>query len=62
MQYLNGAALGGIWIVLEHMNKLSWLVLQTLNKEIQMVQQQFIISELAQDQSKEQSRIKLSKI
>ncbi len=57
MQYLNGCALGGVWILLEHLDRLAPLVLSTLNKEIQMVQQQFIISELANDQSKSKLNI-----
>jgi hypothetical protein len=56
MHYLNGAALGGIWILLEHINKLEYTHLITLNKEIQMVQQQFIIAELSQDGSQSEER------
>ena len=51
MQYLNGAALASVWIFFEHIDKLKYIHLQTFNKEIQMVQQQFIIAELSQDSS-----------
>ena len=51
MQYLNGAALASVWIFFEHIDKLEYIHLQTFNKEIQMVQQQFIIAELSQDSS-----------
>ena len=51
MQYLNGAALASIWVFFEHIDKLNYINLQTFNKEIQMVQQQFIIAELSQDSS-----------
>ena len=46
MQYLNGAALAGVWVFYEHLDKLPYIHLQTFNKEIQMVQQQFIIAEM----------------
>jgi len=49
MQFLNGAALASSWIFFEHVDKLDYVHLQTFNKEIQMVQQQFIIAELSQD-------------
>jgi len=49
MQYLNGAALASVWVFFEHIDKLDYVHLQTFNKEIQMVQQQFIIAELSQD-------------
>ena len=49
MQFLNGAALASTWIFFEHVDKLDYVHLQTFNKEIQMVQQQFIIAELSQD-------------
>eukprot|EP00347_Sterkiella_histriomuscorum_P021796 403332737 len=51
MQFLNGAALASVWIFFEHVDKLDYVHLQTFNKEIQMVQQQFIIAELSQDSS-----------
>lgn len=51
MQFLNGAALASVWIFFEHIDKLDFVHLQTFNKEIQMVQQQFIIAELSQDSS-----------
>lgn len=44
MQYLNGAALASVWIFVEHMDRLKFEILQTFNKEVQMVQQQFIIA------------------
>jgi hypothetical protein len=49
MQFLNGAALASSWIFFEHVDKLDYVHLQTFNKEIQMVQQQFIIAELSQE-------------
>ena len=55
MQILNGAALGSVWVLFEHINRLLPLILQTLNKEIQMVQQQFIIAELAADNTREEA-------
>lgn len=47
MQYLNGAALASVWIFFEHMDALPYVSLQAFNKEVQMVQQQFIIAELS---------------
>lgn len=47
MQFLNGAALASVWIFFEHIDKLDNVHLQAFNKEIQMVQQQFIIAELS---------------
>ena len=37
MHILNGAALGGVWILFEHINKLEYTHLITLSKEVQMV-------------------------
>ena len=51
MQCLNGAALASTWLFFEHIDRLEPLHLATFNKEIQMVQQQFIIAELSQDSS-----------
>lgn len=45
MQSLNGAALSGAWLMFEYIDKLSLTNLQTLTREIQMVQQQFLIAE-----------------
>ena len=45
MQVLNGAALANLWMVFEHINRLSRADLQIITKEIQMVQQQFLISD-----------------
>lgn len=45
MQVLNGAALANLWMIFEHINKLSGSDLQVITKEIQMVQQQFLISD-----------------
>lgn len=45
MQVLNGAALANLWVIFEHINKLCRADLQVIIKEIQMVQQQFLISE-----------------
>mmetsp|Transcript_23296 Transcript_23296/g.22888 ORF Transcript_23296/g.22888 Transcript_23296/m.22888 type:complete len:87 (+) Transcript_23296:1463-1723(+) len=47
MQYINGAALASSWIFFEHLDRLRFIIFQTLNKEVQMVQQQFIIQELS---------------
>jgi hypothetical protein len=47
MHILNGAALGGVWILFEHINQLEYTHLITISKEVQMVQQQFIIAELS---------------
>lgn len=44
MQVLNGAALANFWVLFEHITKLSLMDLQIVIKEIQMVQQQFLIS------------------
>jgi hypothetical protein len=49
MQFLNGATLASSWIFFEHVDKLDYEHLHTFNKEIQIVQQQFIIAELSQD-------------
>ena len=44
MQVLNGAALANFWVLFEHISKLNLADLQIIIKEIQMVQQQFLIS------------------
>jgi hypothetical protein len=49
MQYLNGAALANVWVFYEHLDKLEYTEFEAFNKEIQMVQQQFIISELCNE-------------
>ncbi len=53
MQFLNGAALSSVWLHFEHLDRLPFTHFQTLNKEIQMVQQQFIIAELSESPSLE---------
>lgn len=49
MMSLNGAALGNIWTLFEHIERISSPNIQVLCKEIQMMQQQFIIAELGND-------------
>lgn len=41
---LNGAAMADTWIFFEHLDKLSLTTLTTFLKEVQLLQQQFIIS------------------
>ena len=53
LQYVNASALSGVWLLFESFEHLPPILLATLSKEIQMVQQQFIIAELAQDQQAE---------
>lgn len=48
MQIVNGAAMARFWVFFEHMDNLPLLSYQILAKEIQMVQQQYIIAELSQ--------------
>lgn len=55
MQCLNGAALANIWIIFEHIDRLNNSNLQMLTKEIQMVQQQFLIAEIGNDNELEDS-------
>ena len=52
MQVLNGAALANLCVLFEHINRLSGANLQIMIKEIQMVQQQFLISEAGEGESK----------
>jgi hypothetical protein len=47
MQSLNGAALAGFWVLFNHVDRLKLSYLQTFNKELQMIQQQFIVGELS---------------
>ena len=53
LQNVNAAALAGVWLLFEGLHKMHSQTLLTLNKEIQMVQQQFIIAELSQEQPEE---------
>lgn len=46
MQSLNGAALACFWVLFKNVDRLKLSYLQTFNKEIQMIQQQFIVSDL----------------
>lgn len=46
MQVINGAAMARFWVFFEHLDNLPLLHFQVLLKEIQMVQQQYIIAEL----------------
>ena len=50
MQVLNGSALANLWVIFEHINKLNGADLQAIIKEIQMVQQQFLISDTGESQ------------
>ena len=49
IQYLNGAALTNTWIHYKNLDKLCYSEFRSFVKELQMVQQQFIISELANE-------------
>ena len=53
LQYVNAAALAGVWLLFESLEQLPLLTLVTLSKEIQMVQQQFIIADLVPSQEEE---------
>ncbi len=53
LQYVNAAALAGVWLLFESLEHLPILTLVTLSKEIQMVQQQFIIADLVPSQDEE---------
>ena len=56
LQILNAAALAGVWLLFENLEKFNLQILNTLSKEIQMVQQQFIIADLvSSDQEEERS-------
>ncbi|CAG9319683.1 unnamed protein product [Blepharisma stoltei] len=55
MQCLNGAALANVWIIFEHIDRLNHANLQVLTKEIQMVQQQFLIAEVGVESQQEDS-------
>lgn len=46
MQVINGAAMARFWVFLEHLDNLPLVNFQIIIKEIQMVQQQYIIAEL----------------
>jgi hypothetical protein len=46
MQVINGAAMAKFWVFFEHLDNLSLVNFQIIIKEIQMVQQQYIIAEL----------------
>eukprot|EP01022_Parablepharisma_sp_SALTPOND_P015845 TRINITY_DN226_c0_g1_i1.p1 TRINITY_DN226_c0_g1~~TRINITY_DN226_c0_g1_i1.p1 ORF type:complete len:1702 (+),score=202.84 TRINITY_DN226_c0_g1_i1:4338-9443(+) len=53
LQMVNAAALAGVWLLFENLEKLEPLTLTTLSKEIQMVQQQFIIADLVSPEQDE---------
>ena len=46
MQVINGAAMARFWVFFEHLDNLPLVNFQIVIKEIQMVQQQYIIAEL----------------
>jgi len=46
MQVINGAAMARFWVFFEHLDSLPLVHFQIVVKEIQMVQQQYIIAEL----------------
>lgn len=46
MQVINGAAMAKFWVFFEHLDNLPLVNFQIVVKEIQMVQQQYIIAEL----------------
>jgi len=46
MQVINGAAMARFWVFFEHLDNLPLVHFQIVVKEIQMVQQQYIIAEL----------------
>ena len=46
MQVINGAAMAKFWVFFEHLDNLPLVNFQIVLKEIQMVQQQYIIAEL----------------
>jgi hypothetical protein len=47
MQVINGAAMAKFWVFFEHLDNLPLVHFQIVVKEIQMVQQQYIIAELS---------------
>ena len=47
MKFVNAAAITNIWLIFENLERLPNLELNILSKEIQMIQQQFIIADLA---------------
>ena len=47
MQVINGAAMARFWVFFEHLDNLPLVNFQIVIKEIQMVQQQYIIAELS---------------
>ena len=53
LQFVNASALSGVWILFGCFEFLPAVILATLSKEIQMVQQQFIIAEMEHDQQEE---------
>lgn len=53
LQFVNAAALAGIWLLFENISNLDCMTLSTLSKEIQMVQQQFIIAELVPENNED---------
>jgi hypothetical protein len=56
MKYLNGAASVNAWVHYEHLDKLSYSEFKAFTKEIQMVQQQFIIQELSNESEGQSDR------
>lgn len=61
MHCLNGAALANVWTIFEHIDLLSNSHLQVLAREIQMVQQQFLIAELADPEEASSSKVHLTR-
>lgn len=49
LKYLKGAASVNAWVHYEHLDKLTYSEFKAFTKEIQMMQQQFIIQELTND-------------
>lgn len=56
MKYLNAAALTNCWVHYEHLCRLTFSEFRSFVKELQMVQQQFIISELNNDSENSSER------
>lgn len=61
MMSLNGAALANVWTMFEHIERISSPNIQVLCKEIQMMQQQFIIAELGNDSEQRSQEQETSK-
>jgi hypothetical protein len=62
LHFLNGSAFGKIWLLLDNMGSIPYELLRVFNKELQMIQQQFIIAEISSTNNEKDSSSQLDKV